>query len=202
MSFRPRISILTALLLMAMLGMAIVIVQQWRLIKPMRDELTSLRNETGRLAIDDPTKFHAIEVRTDGECVWKWRVWVPEGREYQINIATENIPKDAFPSNNGMIVLSKPGESWIEYRITKDPDGKSWMDQLSTSNGSVGSRPQPWVTWGRKMSTDGGVGHKTQSFEPGQKILLERHRVSQKATSSNQIEDPSAGFMIWLEPTK
>jgi hypothetical protein len=39
-------------------------------------------------------------------------------------------------------------------------------------------------------------------FEPGTDILITRQRVSQKATSSDQIEDPSAGFMIWLEPTK
>src|SRR5262245_10957579 len=116
MPLRPRISILTALLLMTILGMAIVVIQQWRLIKPMRDELTLLRDETGRLSIDDPKKFHAIRVRADGEYAWKWRVWVPDGREYQLKIATENIPEDGYPSNSGMMTLDKSGESWIEYR--------------------------------------------------------------------------------------
>jgi hypothetical protein len=202
MSHLPRLSIRTALLLMTILGMAIVIIQQWKLIKPMRDELTMLREETGRLSIEDRTKFHAIKVRTDGEYLWKWRVWIPDGREYQLNIATQDIPKDGYPSGNGMITLDKPGESWIEYRIAKDPDGKNWMDKLSTPSGSVGSSSQPWVTWSRKMSTGGGVDHKTQVFESGKKVLLARHRVSKKATNSTQIEDPSAGFMIWLEPTK
>jgi len=153
----PRISILAALWLMTVVGMAIVIAQQWRLIKPMRDELTMLRNETGRLSIDDRRNFHAIRVRTGGEYVWKWRVWIPEGREYRINVATQNIPKDGFPPTNGMIALSDAGESWIEYRITKSEDGQNWMDMLTTSNGAVGSSGQPWVTWNRKNSVSSGV---------------------------------------------
>jgi hypothetical protein len=40
-----------------------------------------------------------------------------------------------------------------------------------------------------------------QTFEPGQRIELIRHRVSQ-ASDSGKIEDPSAGFMVWLEPAK
>jgi hypothetical protein len=201
-TWRPRLSLLTALLLMTIVGMAIVLVQLWFEVDPLRAELRELRNEVGRLSIDDPTQFHAIQVRSDNEYVWKWRVWIPEGREYQINLSTESIPKTGYPQSNGMIVIDKPGESWIEYRIKHDTDTKNWSDQLTTPSGSVGSSSQPWVTWNRRTSTSEGIGNKTEARDPKKTILLCRHRVSKKATNSGRIEDPSAGFMLWLEPTK
>lgn len=200
--FRPRISLLTAILLMTILGMAIVLVQLWREVKPMRTQLRQLRDEVGRLSIDDPAKFHAIRVRSDNDYLWKWRVWVPEGREYRIYLATEDIPKEGYPQSQGMITLDHAGESWIEYRIAKDPNSNNWMDKLSTPSGSVGSSSQPWVTWGSHVSTGAGVSYKTEVSEPNKTVLLARERVSKKAKSSDKIEDPSAGFMIWLEPVK
>ena len=62
--FRPRISILNALLLTTIVAMAIVIVQLWREVGPLRTEVRQLRNQTGKLSILDPTKTHAIEVAT------------------------------------------------------------------------------------------------------------------------------------------
>jgi hypothetical protein len=102
----------------------------------------------------------------------------------------------------GMMSFEEPGEHWIEYRIAPSTDSEHGMDKLTTSNGSVGSSSQPWVKWQRRSGFTDGVGHDTEVFEPGTDILVTRHRVSQTATSSDQIEDPSAGFMIWLEPVK
>jgi hypothetical protein len=49
---------------------------------------------------------------------------------------------------------------------------------------------------------DGNVGYSTIVKKPDERIVLLRYRVSQTATRIPKIEDPSAGFMIWLEPTK
>ena len=200
--YRPRISILTALLLMTILGMAIVIAQLWREVGPIRAEVPRLRDEVGALSIGDPSEFHAIRVRTNGDYVWKWRIWVPEGREYQLKIASENIPKNDYPQNDGMIFLNHRGESWIEYRIAKDPHSDNWMGKLTARGGSVGSTSQAWVTWKQRVSSGDGVSYKSETKDPGKPIILARERVSEKVTDSAQIEDPSADFMIWLEPTK
>jgi hypothetical protein len=200
--FRPRISLLTALLLMTIFGMAIVLMQLWREVGPMRVQLRQLRDEVGRLTIDDPRQFHAIRVRSDSDYSWKWRVWIPEGRKYRIYMATQDIPKHGYPQSQGMVTLDQPGESWIEYRIAKDPNSNNWMDNLNTPSGSVGSSSQAWVAWNRRMSTGDGVEQKTESMDPGKTILVTRQRVSKTATDTSQIEDPSAGFMIWLEPAK
>jgi hypothetical protein len=187
---------------MALLACGITIFSLWREVGPLRVEVRELRNETGRLSIDDPSKPHVVEVRTDDEFTWKWRVWIPAGRAYRVKLATQDIPAKGYPTTQGMISMEEPGEHWIEYRIAPNPDSEQWMDKLTTSNGSVGSSSQPWVKWQRRSGFTEGVSYDTNVFEPGTDILITRHRVSQKANSSDQIEDRAAGFMIWLEFVK
>src|SRR5262245_4620503 len=122
--FRPRFSLLSALLLMTIVGLVIVVIQLWRDIKPLRAELRRLRNEVGALSIEDPTKPHAIQVRIVDDNTWKWRVWIPEGKKYELKIATQDIPQQGFPQSNGSMVLDEPGETWVQYRIARSPDSK------------------------------------------------------------------------------
>ena len=41
-----------------------------------------LRQELGCLTITEPTKLHAVKVRTDQPKTWSYRVHLPEGRQY------------------------------------------------------------------------------------------------------------------------
>jgi hypothetical protein len=199
--WRPRFSLLTALLLMTIVGMAISLVRLWREVGPLRADVLRLRNEVGALMIDDETKPCAIRVRTSDDLTWKWRVWIPQGREYLLRCAGESIPKQGFPAGNSSISLSTAGEIWIEYHIAFDPRSQTWQDKLTTRTGSVGSSQQVWASWSNRTSTSDGVEYETKCSEPGKTIILARVRVSQ-AQNSQDIEDPSAGFMIWLEPLK
>jgi len=100
----------------------------------------------------------------------------------------------------GTTFLREPGEHVIRYLVRRDPRDDSWYGSLHTESGSVGRDPQPWVEWGTRTSTSSGVGKSTRSYETDQRVEIIRHRVSEKASSSTQIEDPVAGFIIWLEP--
>src|SRR5687767_8697943 len=95
--FRPRISLLTALLFITIAGMAIVIVQLWREVGPLRVEVRRLRDETGVLSVDDPTKIHAIQVQTENDLTWKWRVWIPENRIYVLRSVGGGVPTVGLP---------------------------------------------------------------------------------------------------------
>jgi hypothetical protein len=112
-NWRPRFSLLSALLLMTVAGLAIIVVRLWREVGPLRAEVAQLRNETGRLSVGDPTRVHAIEVRTREPLLWKWRVWVPEGQK---NVLARyyfgKIPSSGIPAASGSAHL-KPGESWV-----------------------------------------------------------------------------------------
>lgn len=199
--FRPRISLLSAILLTTIVALAIGIAQIWREVGPLRAEVRRLRDEVGALSVADPTKPCAIRVRTTDEFTWKWRLWIPEGRSYVLKHASDKIPKQGLAQSTGSITLDEPGETWIEYRIAPDPTAGIWMDRIRTPHTTVGSSSQDWLKWKRKLSTEEGISYTTTSSEPGKVIILARERVSQTAAVSSNIEDPSAGFMIWLEPT-
>jgi hypothetical protein len=51
--WRPRVSLLAALLLMTIVGLAIVMVQLWRASDAQRREIFQLRSELGYLTIND-----------------------------------------------------------------------------------------------------------------------------------------------------
>lgn len=196
---RPRFSLLTLLLLMTIAAMGIVIWPLWGEVEPLRTEVRRLRNEVGALSVEDETKFHAIAVPTSDEFTWKWRVWIPPGRHYRVFYQGDAIPKAGYPASLGSISLGTSGEQWVEYRIRQDLRAGQWMGALATRDSGVGSCQQDWVEWSRKASEGEGVGRTTTVFEPNERVLLQRFRVSQ-TNSSSQVEDPAAGFMIWVEP--
>lgn len=187
---------------MTIVGLAIVVAQLWREVAPLRAEVRRLRDEVGALSIDDPSKPCAICVRTNDQFAWKWRLWIPEGQAYVLHYSSENIPKQGLATSHGTITLSEPGETWVEYRIAPNPVSGVWLDMLRMPHASVGSSSQEWVKWKRRVASGDSVSYTTKVSEPGDVIVLARERVSEKATDSSKIEDPSAGFMIWLEPTK
>jgi hypothetical protein len=204
-SWWPRFSILTALLLLTIFAMAIVIVELWREVRPLRDELVQLRNETGRLSVDDPTKIYAIEVRTNDPLLWKWRVWVPQGPTVIARNYWGPIPASGMPAVAGSIHL-KPGENWVTLRAHPSATGTTWSAYLETEGSSVGMGIQPadrWWDWSTTSSSADGVGYSTSmpARESDRVLVLKRMRVS-SVTSSNPSSQSAAkttGFMAWLE---
>ena len=168
-------------------------------LRPLRKEVAELRTEVGRLNINDPTKLHVMRVESENDLEWKWRLWIPEGASYALRATGGMVPKEGFPTDGSTMYLREPGEHVIRYVIRRNPRDDQWYGRLHTQNGSVGSDQQPWVEWKSMTSTSGGPGSATQSHEIDQRVEIIRHRVSQ-AKSSADIEDPAAGFLIWLEP--
>jgi hypothetical protein len=201
---RPRISILTALLLMTILGMAIVLARLWHEVGPLRVEVRQLRNETGRLSIEDATKVHAIEVRTGEPLLWKWRVWVPEGRTIVARTHWGQIPSSGVPKADGSVHLHS-GENWITLRAHPSASGSTWSAQLESEGNGVGMSIQEadrWWQWPTTSSTADGVSFTTRvAGEPDSAFILKRHRVSSSSNPSKLL-DPTiqtSGFIIWLE---
>jgi hypothetical protein len=207
--FHPRISLLAALLLMTIAGMAIVIVQQWLELVPMRAELRKLRDETGALTIDDESKFHAIRmpnnVRDTADAkTWKWRVWVPEGENAVVRFRWGNVPRKGVPLEQGESSLA-PGENIVTMTAAKLPDGNNWMVGLSTPTRGISTAIDPdshWFDWKEMITTGESVGMTTKVFDDDSEIcVLERCRAGQYSDAKEflKITEPTAGFIIWLE---
>ena len=199
---RLRYSLLTLLLATAIIALSVTVALLYREVGPLRQEVRRLRDEVGYLSISDPTKLHAIQVDTSEELTWKWRLWIPEDQGYRLRSEGGEVPKSGYPSSGVTISRLKSGETWIEYRIRRDPKSGELRGSMRTPGFAAGSDVHDWVQWPRKRSTLDGVTSTTHVFVPGQTVELIRLRVSKDAASAQDIEDPADGFMIWLAPIK
>ena len=197
---RARYSMRTLIVVTTIIALSITVAMLYREVGPLREELARLRNEVGELNIEDPTKLHAIRVDTNSELEWKWRIWIPEGASYRVHRKGGSVPKEGYPSGGGSMHLREPGEHVIRYLIRRDPRNGRWNGSLHTPIGSVGGDDHPWVEWLSIASAGSGVGSYTRSYETDEQVEIIRHRVSQVKDSAD-IEDPSAGFVVWLEPS-
>ena len=199
---RPRISLQTLLLLVTIVAMALVIWQLNSELIPMREEVQTLRDETGQLTISEAEKIHAIQMATDYPLAWKWRVYIPDGRKVDLSHHTHQIPKESLPKTNGHEIAG-PGEFVVTVKLDKQPDGR-WRSSLSC-NGVTTFQIFPegasgWLTEGHSGSQFKQV-HRTVSVEKsGEPFVLMRKRVFYKRGQIPPANEPALtdGLLVWL----
>jgi hypothetical protein len=201
---RPRFSLLTVLVFMALVACGIMILQLWREVGPLRAEVRQLRDETGRLTVDDESVVHAIRVPAgEGEPA-KWRVWVPDGVSAAVNVAIGDIPKSGVPQVKKTVELPA-GESWLTLGFKQHPDSGRWLVDLTTQKVSVGGIipvEQEWFDWPTLASSGEAVGTQTVMASRSQRFLvLKRYRVARVAGSGDvdMLGGPLYGYVLWLE---
>lgn len=221
----PRISILTALLLMTILGMAIVVAQLWREISPLHAANKRFNEERGTLVIGDPTKLHAIQIpsRFAGEGRQSYRVYVPPGQNYVAYLRINGIPKDGLPERKvlpdhagilgvfqGQLHGSlKPGEHVVTVRTvqsSKRTDIQLIVDFLdayanTAEDGWPTAKPETYAVYGSDS-----VRSSTVDSDGSQPLVLLRHRIEgvtrESTFVSYTIPEPTYpldGMILWLE---
>jgi hypothetical protein len=223
--FVARFSLLTILLLFALVGCGLTIWQLWREVKPLRDEVRHLRNVAGFLTIDDPTRVHAIRAQTSEQDVWRWRVHIPEGGKFFLHVQPEKVPLQGLPERPYPLpgLPLKSGENSMELRLSPSAEKPNQLDARLVWNGggSVGNWPftleerdQNWIenditggrtdTWPKTLLT-------TESVEPGEPMVLLRLRATDyyamtrdddgkpKEIGFRPFEQPCDGLMIWID---
>lgn len=212
--FRPRISTLNALLLMTIVAMAIVVVQSSRRTLELRKEVEAvgnenrrLRDEVGELTILDSKKPHAIQVRTNEDHSWKWRVWVPEGMNLRLLCKFGDVPRTGVPAGvRDPSILFGGGECWFSLKVKQDPENR-WMAYFTTSNGTQGHQIDEHAIWLNSetaswMGAVEGVTYQSRvAPEPDQPFILLRQREAQVGSKGeiDKLNVTPAGFIIWLE---
>ena len=192
---RPRVSLLSLLLLTGMIASWLTTASLWSEIAPLRRELRQLRDESGTLSITDNRKPHAIELETEDPNHWKWRVWVPEGRRYEVCCVHGGVPLKGLPARNTLVWLD-PGTHVIDYRLTREETRDAWSATVEAANAIDATR----VAWGEPAwYIVRGVGRSTTAFDADEPAVLCRYRASNDA-NPRTINGPTDGFMIWLEP--
>lgn len=208
--WKPRISLLTGLLLLTIAGMAIVIVRLWNEVGPQRVELRRLRDELGVLTIEDSSKLHAIQVQTNDNLQWKWRIWAPDDDEYTLRFKWGEVPKDGFPELDVGCSI-EPGENLITLTLQKDRNDGEWKTRVETTSGDGIYRsirePEPWFLWTINHIDRDGVEFSTEvEPTPKKQFLLQRFRtvddeLKAKGLDPTKSDELLPGFLIWVERT-
>ncbi len=211
---RVRFSLLTLLLLTALLVVGMSHYVTSRRLDATQAELRKANNDLGQLTVDDASQLHAISLPTFQHQQWRWRVQLPPGPRYRLRWLVDNVPQDGVPQApraNQVELLdsyAKPvvtGEPFIlTLALTKDAAGKAsltcalpdrsstipFKDQPAWSDGDSGIG---WSTW-----TAGMQG--TESVDKTAPLMLLRYRRGKEVPGGWTVEtNPTEGIAVWIE---
>jgi hypothetical protein len=146
----------------------------------LRLENTKLRNETGQLTIEPgaENKVHAIAVPELEVRTWRWRVYIPDGRPFGLQVQT----KEQNGSGSSWSLLS-PGECTVVVALRHDlNDHWEWIVRESSDHGSAESRHTASPNVERLITNPSalpsGVHDSTQSVEPGIDLDLLKYEMA------------------------
>lgn len=225
---RPRISLLSSLLVMTVVAMAIVVVQLGRDVGPLRAENKRLNEERGTLVIDNPNRLHSIKIpaRFAGEGRVSFRVYVPPGQSYMAFVQVNNVPKSGLPkltklpnyagilggSQGHLFGRLRPGDHVVTVWTTRRggrADIALIVDGLDASANTPKDRwptvaPETYSVFG------GGVARTTVATEGTEPLVLLRQRIMGVAgetvhvnyvTPTREPDVPLDGVLLWVQRT-
>lgn len=169
-------------------------------------ENTQLRNELGRLSVDDGSKLYLMSIPTTQENLWRWRIHMPTESNFRLGITDAGvIPVPGSPKTPGSNTAYfddpiPPGESVVEAKLYRDGAGV-WTVSVRTSDGMMTCALRHgnlwWLDEGVFFKTHSGSREST-AIDATKTIPLLRHVLIQH--ESLVPAQTKRGIMIWLEP--
>jgi len=214
---RWRFGLRTMLLIMFIVGLTVALVVQSQRLWKADQELTRLRDETGRLTVNDRSKIHVIAVDTDEPNTWKWRMFIPKGLKYSWNVTYGQIPAAGMPrskmsgsSNESYDEVDK--EVLVTASLHQMADG-DWRLLVSPKISEIRAQmagaslkiPDAEMEWTRKVpSREGSVlgSRGAETIDSGKPIVFVKWRSGELKPDGTfgPAADPMPGYMIWMEP--
>jgi hypothetical protein len=215
--YQPRISLLTAFLLITIAGLAIDVALQWHELRPLRADNRRMRDELGYLNIDDPTKAYAIQLKNLGDEPWKWRIYLPPGGKYQLccfkghplpaamGLQERNWSAAVKAQGGGVVNMGSglEGEFMVEARLEKK--GRLWTLHFTPGGSTSVYQASSESENNDEPAVVGNLGEKQEKFEPADPILLLHlakpmvTKLSNGNTTSETPEGPADGVVLWIE---
>jgi hypothetical protein len=195
--WRPRVSLLTALLLLTIVGLSIVSFGLWREVGPLRLENRRMRAQLGQLRIEDSKKAYAMQLPAYEDNTWRWRIYLPPGGQHVMYDYSGILParngrkdKDWFEemkqSGRGGGTSSGShlqGEFTIVAKLLKEngrwkvamsfTPGDSEQSATLTSETGIAQATDDWPgDYRQRGRIANGVGMEQKSFAPGEPMVL------------------------------
>lgn len=217
---RPRISLLSLLLLTALVACGLVITLQARELGPLRREVQQLRDEVGSLVILDDSVPHALKIDIPDTATrkeWRWRIWCPPGTSPTFHYYEGPTGGKGWPpfrrhdpwgmgENNGSAQLRGGVQYTVSYTFEHDAATQRWSSavRLTSADGSgpisFGSTSRSEIPWmGGVVLVEGVQQQTTQLSVASKRALVYRLRGMPGVNSSAGVPSVAPGFMLWLE---
>ena len=185
-------------------------------------ELTRLREEAGYLTIQDPKMINAIAAASPDQHWWKWRVYLPKGRDYEIHIGVGAVPesgyqlpdegvrmvvdgKRIFASNQWQAAILKGGQEYlVEAWVQKNPELGAYGVALRANGMTFSSAlSKDQLKWTKaSSSTSRGIVTlgSSEVCDPTKPVDLLRG-TGQWRKADGTYQD-LGGILIWITPGK
>ncbi|MGD9633581.1 MAG: hypothetical protein AB7G28_24425 [Pirellulales bacterium] len=202
--FHPRVSLLTALLLTTIVGLAIALAKLALEHRALREQAWILRRYD--LHVENASRFH---VRRDSlsESHWRWRVWIPEDKDAALHFQWGNVPNAEFPTDSFVADLPT-GDVWLGLCVLADTESKPGIGMLYYTRPGTWDKPvflkefpiraaERWFYGGKSTVKQEVFSHRWSVDPENEKqILLQRVRVGE---NGDPAMEPSDGYVLWLE---
>lgn len=218
---RPRISILTALLLLTIAGLTVTVWRQSFEAEPLRQEVRRLRQELGHLTIDDENKIYAIQVPSADIDTRRFRVYLPQNRKFVLCSRIHTIPgkksgqsrREWFATlgGSGSTSTIDSGEFTIDVYVKRDdekPDHWNLHHNINGHGGGLVGSKMPWLNDRRAWTTSAEVSMDKQTERDADEglVLYElRQGILKEFPGGHSVTPPDEskeqpGVMMWIEP--
>lgn len=165
---RPRISLLTLLLLVTVCVLAGGLWRASYSILPLSEEIDRLKREVGDVAVENPEHMHLqLGPSLNIDRYVRYRVYIPPDH---VGLAVLNVKVEdrGKATHNETVSMIHPGESTVEMLVSRSAVGDFWTYKINTIPGCGGIAEGPMPPWyddygkslgiAPKETPTGGVG--------------------------------------------
>jgi hypothetical protein len=210
---RIRFSLLTLMLVAALLCTALSHVLTSIQLHRLEKETRQLRDQLGYLTITDGRRLHAIGLNSDlgwQSKRWTWKVYFPPGRGFRVCYKFTDLPAEGTPDDNYEFFDDVGGEMTLTVSVVSDPKGV-WKIVLHTEPFPVESTRSQFISNATWLVDDSEMGWSdigrdtTVSVDVGEPMILLSVRPSKSfatiggAPATTVDRNPSNGIMVWIE---
>ena len=169
--------------------------------------LEDYRKKSDAIELQSPRRIHVRRMNQTNNLVWRWRVFLPEGYHFFLNVATKGISDDKLPEIDTRRMFDAHGEVIVDVFATDMINGGSPYDHhyvvtimsYSSGGGSVTTTAARVDLAGSNylLAYEETAINRTLSFAPDEPVILFRAKNPGPPQSPN---DPSAepGLLIWI----
>lgn len=164
---RPRFSLLSLLLLTAVVALSLSLWGESSRRLPLQREIEALRREVGEVSAADPRRMYVqpLERSIDSRMHFRWRAYVPPGRSAEVTVEVQQLDENRM---GHLTMRLEAGETGFEFAILPSVPGTLWMYQLgdpaSERRGATSGPKPPWLANGARTE---GIDFKDFDAKPG-----------------------------------